>query len=297
MQPIQFYHRDHDTIETEQVYGEKWLRWAYETPVGRAGLETFVKRAWFSQWYGRQMDSAKTRSKIADFIEEYQLDPGEFAASESFSSFNDFFRRKLNPGARPIDADEDSAVFPADGRHLAIPDLSNTSGFYAKGQEFDLATFLGTTDLAEQYRSGTAVFSRLCPVDYHRFHFGASGIPEKPELLNGPLYSVSPIALRRNLRYLAENKRVLTRFASEKFGQVLIFEIGATNVGSIRQNFEPNVTVSKGDEKGWFEFGGSMVATFFEPGRIELAKDLVTHGAESREVYAKMGDAMGAIPR
>tara|TARA_R110002096_G_scaffold95425_4_gene213953 strand:+ start:1877 stop:2767 length:891 start_codon:yes stop_codon:yes gene_type:complete len=293
MQPIQFYHREHNTIETEQVYGEKWLRWAYETAVGRVGLETFVKRAWFSRWYGRQMDSEKTRPKIAEFIRNYGLDPAEFADADSFSSFNEFFSRQLNPGARPIDVAADSAVFPADGRHLAILDLSAESGFYAKGQRFDLPSFLGDVALAERYQTGTAVFSRLCPVDYHRFHFGLSGVPGTPQLINGPLYSVSPIALRRNLRYLVENKRVLTKLETESFGQVLIFEIGATNVGSIRQNFQPNEKVHKGDEKGWFEFGGSMVAMFFEPGRIQLAEDLVKHGAENREVYAKMGDVMG----
>ncbi|MEM1295817.1 MAG: archaetidylserine decarboxylase [Verrucomicrobiota bacterium] len=293
MQPIQFYHRDKDRIESEQIYGEKWLRWAYETQVGRLGLEAFVKRAWFSHWYGRQMDSPKTRSKIADFIETYGLDPAEFADPESFSSFNEFFRRKLNPEARPIDALEKSVVFPADGRHLAIPDLSKATGFYAKGQEFDLESFLGDRSLSEKYRSGGAVFSRLCPVDYHRFHFGLSGVPEAPQLLNGPLYSVSPIALRRSLVYLLQNKRVMTRVQSEKFGQVLVIEIGATNVGSIRQSFNPDVAVSKGDEKGWFEFGGSMVAMFFEPERVEFSDDLVAHSAENREVYAKMGDAMG----
>ncbi|NNE93198.1 MAG: phosphatidylserine decarboxylase, partial [Verrucomicrobiales bacterium] len=73
-------------------------------------------------------------------------------------------------------------------------------------------------------------------------------------------------------------------------GLVLILEIGATNVGSIVQTYEPG-PVEKGEEKGYFEFGGSMTIAFFEPGRIQLADDL---NAE-RELYAKMGDRLGTI--
>ena len=54
------------------------------------------------------------------------------------------------------------------------------------------------------------LISRLCPVDYHRFHFPVSGIPGEPRLINGWLYSVSPLALRRRLKYLIENKREVT---------------------------------------------------------------------------------------
>ncbi|MBQ8723070.1 MAG: phosphatidylserine decarboxylase, partial [Opitutales bacterium] len=49
----------------------------------------------------------------------------------------------------------------------------------------------------------------------------------------------------------------------------------------------------KGDELGYFRFGGSFVATLFEPGKIVLAEDLVKNSAEGRETYAKMGTTLG----
>ena len=164
---------------------------------------------------------------------------------------------------------------------------------FVKGQQFDIPALLGDAALAARYREGTLVLSRLCPVDYHRFHFPCAGVPGAPRLINGPLYSVSPIALRRRLAYLWENKRVVTELVTPQFGTVLCLEIGATNVGSIVQSFTRGAAVEKGAEKGYFKFGGSSTITIFEPGRVKLADDLVAHSAEQRELYARMGDVMG----
>nr|WP_226895628.1 phosphatidylserine decarboxylase [Luteolibacter marinus] len=237
------------------------------------------------------MDDPATRAKIAPFIAKYGLDPAEFADSpESYASFNEFFYRKLKPEARPI-ADA-KAVFPADGRHLGFQKASGIEGVFVKGQKFDLGRLLGDDSLASRYADGSLVLSRLCPVDYHRFHFPATGTPGEVKLLNGPLFSVSPIALRRNLGYLWENKRTLTKLTTSAIGTVLLLEIGATCVGSILQTFTPGQPVQKGDEKGYFAFGGSSTITIFEPGAVTLAEDLVKWSSEQTELYAKVGTAM-----
>jgi phosphatidylserine decarboxylase len=137
------------------------------------------------------------------------------------------------------------------------------------------------------------VISRLCPVDYHRFHFPVAGVPNESQLINGWLYSVSPVALRRNVRYLVENKRELTLTESPEFGTVATLEVGATNVGTIKQSYVPGRAVAKGDEKGFFAFGGSCVITLFQRGRIRFDADLVSSSEEQIELYAKMGDRMG----
>ncbi|MEY3773221.1 MAG: Phosphatidylserine decarboxylase proenzyme, partial [Verrucomicrobiota bacterium] len=152
---------------------------------------------------------------------------------------------------------------------------------------------LGDAVLAEKFAGGAMLISRLCPVDYHRFHYPAAGTPAEPRLINGWLYSVSPIALRRNIRYLAQNKRVLTLLETPAFGTVAILEVGATNVGSIRQSGVPGRPVAKGEEKGYFKFGGSCVITLFQRGRIRFESDLVTQSAQGIETYAKMGDRLG----
>lgn len=291
--PITYFNRSTGRLEQEQIYGEAPLRFAYQNPAGRAALELIVKRALFSRWYGWRMDKPASRARVEPFIAQYGLDPAEFAdAPESYASFNEFFCRKLKPGARPVAADPAAVVFPADGRHLGFQNVAETPGVFVKGQRFDIPALLGSAELGARYRQGTLVLSRLCPVDYHRFHFPCAGTPGTPRLINGPLYSVSPIALRRRLAYLWENKRVITELVTPGLGTVLLIEIGATNVGSIIQTMTPGSPVAKGEEKGCFKFGGSSTITLFEPGKVKLAADLIAHSTEQRELYARMGEEM-----
>jgi phosphatidylserine decarboxylase len=294
VEPIRYFNRHTGVIETEQVYGEGFLRWAYGNPFGAISLESFVKRPFFSAWYGRRMSTPESAARVAPFIGKYRLDPADFAdPPDSYRSFNEFFYRKLKPAARPVDPDPDSVVFPADGRHLGFDRASDIAGVFVKGQKFDLAALLGDAALAARFADGALVLSRLCPVDYHRFHFPAAGIPGETRLIDGPLYSVNPVALRKNLGYLWTNKRTITELRSEHFGSVLCLEIGATCVGTIHQTFTPGNPVEKGHEKGYFAFGGSSTITIFEPGTVKLAADLVEWSAQQTELYARVGSLMG----
>jgi phosphatidylserine decarboxylase len=293
-EPIQFLNRYTGQVETEEIYGEPFMRWAYGNPLGRLTLHALVKRAAFSRWYGRRMDAPGSRIKVAPFISRYKVKAEEFADTpDSYRTFNEFFYRKLRPEARPIDADPNSAVFPADGRHLGFQDVSKLEGIFVKGAVFDLKKLLGDDALAARLHNGAMVLSRLCPVDYHRFHFPVSGVAGEPRLINGPLFSVSPIALRQNIHIFTENKRAVTRIESEQFGLVAMLEIGATNVGSFEYTFKPGAKVEKGAEKGYFKFGGSSTITLFERGRVELAKDLLETSKAGMELYARIGDRMG----
>jgi len=300
-EPIRFHHRYHRRIETEKVYGEKWLRFAYENPVGRSFVWLLARRRVFSLYYGRKMNHRASAQRVLPFIVAYDVNVEEFTKSPfDYRTFNEFFYRALKPAARPIAPGDDVAVFPADGRHLAFPDVDAADGFYVKGMKFTLAELLGEAGRPEAERpltnlfaGGAMLISRLCPVDYHRFHFPVAGTPDTPRLINGWLYSVSPVALRRSLRYLVENKRVITVVDAPGFGRVAVIEVGATNVGSIRQSFLPGRAVAKGEEKGLFAFGGSCVITLFQRGRIRFDADIVAQSAEHVETYARMGDRLG----
>lgn len=293
-EPIRYFHRAKQVVETEEVYGEGWLRWTYESALGRMALALLVKRAIVSRYYGWRMSRPYSAQAVLPFIVKYDLNVDEFVKKPlAFKSFNDFFYRALKPGARPVAPGDNIAVLPADGRHLVFQDLDVTAGFYAKGQRFDLSAFLGDPALAAEFAGGAMVISRLCPVDYHRFHFPVGGTPGEPRLINGWLYSVSPVALRRNLGYLWENKRMVTLIESPAFGRVAMVEIGATMVGSIFQGFVPGRPVAKGTEKGHFKFGGSCVVTLFRRGAIRIDPDLLEHSAKQMEVYARVGERMG----
>jgi phosphatidylserine decarboxylase len=302
---IRFYNRRTRALETELIYGESWLRFAYENPLGKFFLWLIVKRAIFSHLYGFQMNKRVSAGKILPFIIKYDIDVTTFAKSPyDFRTFNEFFYRKLKKEVRPIDPGQDVAVFPADGRHLVFPNVDTVDGFYVKGSKFSMAELFGEDGLPEEERvngkrfaGGAMVISRLCPVDYHRFHFPCEGVPSQPKLIKGELYSVSPIALRQRVKYLVQNKRMLTLVESAQFGSVAIFEVGATNVGSIVQTFLPERAAEKGEEKGLFKFGGSCVITLFQKSRIRFDSDLVEQSGQWIESYAKMGERLGVSPR
>lgn len=292
--PIVYINRHSGREETETVFGEWAVRHVYETRRGNVALHLLWKRALASAVYGRIMDRPSSAKRIAPFVERYGLDMSQFEIpSGGYPTFNEFFYRRLRPGARTLFPGEGVATLPADGRHLGFQDLSKVSKVYAKGQSFDLATFLGDAALAAKYAGGAMVCSRLCPVDYHRFHFPVAGTPGVARRIDGFLYSVNPIALRRSLSFLWRNKREIVTLRTERFGDVLLVPVGATNVGGIVETYAPGAPVAKGDEMGYFRFGGSFVATVFEPGKIRLAADLLEATAQGKELYARMGSPLG----
>jgi phosphatidylserine decarboxylase len=280
--------------QKEKIYGRKFLTLLYGDGALKGLFSVFLlplltRISFFSALVGFVQKRKRSAAKIAPFIAAYGIDSSEFAETR-FQSFNDFFIRKLKSERRPVVSDPNQLALPADGRYLVYPRFDR---FFVKGQEFDLRRFLQDTSLAERYAEGSMAIARLCPTDYHRFHFPCEGIPSKPRLINGFLYSVNPMALRKKIAILAENKRMITELETERFGKILYVEIGATCVGSIHQTFTTGQPVRKGDEKGYFEFGGSCIVILFEKDRIEFDSDLVAHSKQGLETRANFGDSLG----
>ena len=295
MEPeILIHNRDSHKLEKEKVYGEKWLKFAYENPIGRAFLWSIVKRSIFSYWYGWRMSTKWSAEKIMPFIHKYGLDTSEFENEVSdFQSFNEFFSRKLKPCSRHKPKNEDAVIFPADGRHFAYKNISKADKIFVKGQKFDLEKLFDSKEEAAPYMEGSLLLSRLCPTDYHRFHFPIGGIFKKPRLINGGLLSVNPIALRKNLSIFWENKRYLSYIEDSRLGKIAVFLVGATCVGTVTITANENQNCKIGDEMGYFSFGGSSVITLFEPNKIQFDENLLEMTKDGYESYSKMGEIMG----
>jgi len=288
--PIQYYERESGQIKTEKVAGEKWLVWLYYNPIGEATLWTLAKRKLVSSIYGNMMDRTSSAKKIHPFIEDFDIDMS-VAQKQEFNNFNDFFTRKLKDDARPIDTSSNIVVSPADGKILAYADISN-SDFIIKGYRFDVSSFLDNPGLAQKYNDGALLIFRLAPVDYHRFHFPVSGNSSPNKKIDGDYYSVNPYALRKMAEIFCLNKREYTILSNPLFGDVVMAEVGATMVGSIVQTFKGS-SVNKGEEKGYFKFGGSTVVLLFEKNKIHIDEDLLINTAKGYETTVKMGERIG----
>ena len=134
---------------------------------------------------------------------------------------------------------------------------------------------------------------RLAPIDYHRFHFPCDGIISESKLINGDYYSVSTHAIKKNFRILCENKREFSILKTKNFGEIAMFEVGATMVGGIKQSYQPNTSIKKGEEKGYFYFGGSTCVLVFEKGKIRIDRDLVENTKKGIETKVYMGEKIG----
>jgi phosphatidylserine decarboxylase len=286
------YYIDRRTGEKkeEKVYFEGALRFLYGSRLGKLLTEPLARLPIFSKLWGWCQRLASTRKKITPFILQYDVDPTEFEKPvEEYGSFDAFFTRKLKNGVRPLAA---GAVIPADGRYLFYQNIESCEGFVVKGKKFSLEQLLKSSSLAKQYARGSMAIARLCPSDYHRFHFPVDCTPAIPMLINGPLYSVNPIAVKQNVELLSENKRIITHLYTEHYGTILFIEIGATNVGSIHQTYVPNQPYKKGEEKGYFSFGGSSIIFLFEAERVQFANDLIINSVQHIETLCLFGQPL-----
>ncbi len=289
---IYIKNRKTNELYEEKVEGERFLKWLYDKPVGVLASEALVKRKWLSCLYGRMQDTTRSAKKIKPFVERHAINLSE-SEKTAFETFNDFFTRRLKPGARPIEGNENRLISPADGRLLAFENIDVDSVVQIKGMVYRLADLFESPERAALYQKGTHIVVRLSPVDYHRFHFPAGGRVKSISEVDGRYYSVNPIALKKKFKLYVENKRTLTTVESDVFGDYEMVEVGATFVGSIVQNVTAGVAVKRGEEKGFFKFGGSTVILFFREGQLQVDADILQNSSEGYETKVLMGEGIG----
>lgn len=291
---IKYYNRKTKDYETEKVAGDKYLQWTYSSPIGMQFLELLVKKKIFSKIYGTFCDNKRSLKKIHSFIKDFDIDMSESEKSIfEFASFNDFFTRRLKSEARPIDKNIDSLVSPGDGKILAFENIDLDKLVQVKGFTYSLNNLIDNTNISKKFSGGTCLILRLCPTDYHRFHFIDDGICEETVKITGDYYSVNPAALKKIPELFCKNKREWSIFHSENFGDILHIEVGATCVGSIIQTYTPKKPIKRGDEKGYFKFGGSTTILFFEKDKVKIDYDIIEETNKGYESKVFLGEKIG----
>ncbi len=259
-------------------------------------IRNIINRRWFNSLIGNYYDSSLSTRAIPSFIEKYGLSLTEAARPnvKDYTTFNDFFTRKLKPEARPIDSNPHTIVSPADGAILVIPSLKTSSPFPIKGKTFHLKTFLNNTWLAKNYEGGTALIFRIGPSEYHRYHFPLDNTPTASQRIQGRYDSVNPIAFT-HIQPLHTNERRLIKLEQSACGTVLMISVGALCVGKIIDTYTLGIPYKKGDEAGYFCFGGSTVVLIFPPDTLQVNPVLVKNSSKGIETRIKMGQSIGTI--
>jgi phosphatidylserine decarboxylase len=291
---ISYVDRTTSQVRHETVYAGGFLRWLYNTLVGRLASYLIFRHAAASRLYGWWTRLRWSRRQIDVVVQAGNVNQTEYREpSGTFDTFNAFFTRKIDLSQRPVVAADRAGVAPVDGKVLVFRRVSSDETFQIKRHTFNLREFLCDDRLADSFSGGSMIVCRLSLADYHHFHFCDSGWPGRPKVIEGSLHAGGPYCLRSYLPYYAENRRVLTHFLSDHFGLMLIVEVGALTVGSIVQEYCPGQRVIKGTRKGHFELGGSTVVLLFRPDRIAIDRDLLANSSAGLETYVRMGESLG----
>lgn len=290
---IHVYNREKACLQREEVFEEGFMRLVYGTFPGRLVARIFLSRKIFSRLYGWLQNRPSSRAKIRPFIESYGIDTSQLERPvESYESFNDFFKRRLRPEARPVRHEPDVLVSASDGR-LEACRVDQDLVMSVKGSSFTLEELLGGSLPQGDWTDGTCVKIRLAPMDYHRFCYIDSGCHGRVVHVQGRLHSVSPLALMHNLKILQGNDREYVVLETANFGRVIHVDIGAMAVGRIHQHLREGGCFSRGQEKGYFEMGGSTIILIFEQGMVELDQDIMHYSSKGIETLVRYGSRIG----
>lgn len=267
---------------------DRMLEWMYGTPIGRVLVKLMI-RPRVSRAAGWLLDRRISALAVEPFIRKNRISMVDFE-ERRFTSFNDFFTRRLKPGRRPVDREACHLIAPCDSKLTVYP-IEPDFRFWVKGTEYTLGGLLQNEVLARNFLGGTLLLFRLTVGDYHRYAYPDDGFIGQSVRIQGVYHTVNPAATSRYPIY-RENTREYALLKSENFGTILQMEVGAAMVGRI-VNDPGERQVVRGEEKGRFEFGGSTVILLLQKDAAALDADIVQNTREDVETVVQLGQRIG----
>ncbi|MBY0518666.1 MAG: phosphatidylserine decarboxylase [Bacteriovoracaceae bacterium] len=294
---IKFWHRGHGQMETEKVYGDWFIRYLYDSSLGKKTGGMFANAS-FSKFYGLLQSLPTSHGKVRPFIEKFNIDIDQYEPGskhsvdirDSYSTFNEFFIRKFKLGQRPFVSDLSRMPAFSEARYVGYESITPEVRFPVKGKYLTAAGILGNGDVAKPFEGGPLIVARLCPVDYHRYHYPDNGKVIDHYPVHGRYDSVNPLALKLKNDIFIANERHVTLLQTENFGRLAYVEVGAICVGKIVQSHRWSKPFLRGEEKGYFLFGGSTVVLLGEKGAWKPSKDVLENTKNNTETYVTLGD-------
>lgn len=271
---------------------DKMLKALYGKPLGRMMLKPLLGPT-VSKLAGKVLDSKLSKPLIRSFVKSNQIDLSQYEAEE-YPSFNDFFSRHIKPEARPVDMDPSHLISPADSKLTVLP-ITQEARFTIKDTPYTVASLLQSKTLAEAFSGGQLLIFRLSVEDYHRYHYPVSGRRDPFVHIPGKLHTVNPIANDYYPIY-KENTREYCTIHSQEFGDLVMMEVGALLVGKI-VNHKGCRRVKRGQEKGYFQYGGSTVVVLLKQDAAVIDPDILENSRQGFETVVKYGEKIGQKPQ
>lgn len=221
---------------------------------------------------------AKARRVVG--MELYEHDPDD--EHWGFASWNDFFTRRFKDGKRPVASPDDDKVIvnACESTPFSITtDVKRHDRFWIKNQPYSLQDMLANDDSVEQFVGGTVYQAFLSATNYHRWHSPVAGTIKRAFLQGGTYYSEAdsegtdaydPTNSQGYLAHVSARAIFLIEADDPVIGLVAFIPVGMVEVSSciIDSKITPGYHVAKGEELGYFQFGGSTHCLVFRPGAI-----------------------------
>ena len=265
----------------------KLQKFLYNTRFGRLLLSIFIKKR-FSDFGYSYMSSRLSKGRINRIIKSCSIDMTDYEERE-YSSFNEFFTRKIKSGARLIDEQPDVAISPADSK-LTVYDISDNSVYRIKGCDYSITSLLGNEEEAKRFYGGKCFIYRLTVDNYHRYCYVDDGVEEAFCKIDGVYHTVNPLALKYYDVY-GKNCREVSYITTENFGRIAYIEVGAMLVGRINNTHK--ASHKKGEEKGYFSFGGSTIVVLYQKDAILPDEDIAKNSQQEAETVVRYGERVG----
>lgn len=276
------------TLIDQQDGQDRLLALLYGHAFGRMLLKPLTAPV-LSKIAGQLLSTRASCMLIRPFIRTNKINMTQFEPVR-YRSYNEFFSRKIRQDARPIDRDPNHLISPCDSKLTVLPITPDTR-FTLKHTEYTVASLLKNSKLASKYTGGYALIFRLTVDNYHRYCYVADGDKTKNIRIPGVLHTVNPIA-NDYFPIYKENAREYSILHSQEFGDILMMEVGALLVGKII-NHHGKAHVSRGQEKGYFQFGGSTVVLLLKAGVVEIDEDILENSRAGIETVVKYGEKIG----
>ena len=267
------------------------LRFLYRTAPGRVLLRLLTAR-WVSKCSGALLDSPLSRPLIGGFFRKNGINRDDYLP-EHYRSFNDCFCRRIRPELRPVDRDPAHLISPCDGL-LSVYRVTGDTVLPVKQSRYRLPELVGDAELAAHYLDGYVFVFRLCVSHYHRYIYPEDGEKSANRFIPGRLHTVRPIALEQEPVF-TENCRSVCTLATARFGLLTQIEVGAMLVGRIC-NLHEEKTVARGEEKGYFQYGGSTIILLVSRDAIAEPTALLSATAQGEETPVRLGEQIAESP-
>jgi phosphatidylserine decarboxylase len=209
-------------------------------------------------------------------IEQFEHDPTD--EHWGFASWNDFFTRRYSDGQRPVASPDDDTVIVCaceSTPYRIATDVARQDRFWIKSQPYSLQDMLANDETVDQFVGGTVYQAFLSATNYHRWHSPVAGTIVRAFTLEGTYYSegtdaVEPTNSQSYIAHTAARAIILIDADDPVIGLVAFVPVGMVEVSSciIDSNVTPGYHIAKGEELGYFQFGGSTHCLVFRPGVI-----------------------------